>query len=310
MAFHPGEAGYDDTKLSNFMSIPNQQYNPAGIQVNSNASFSIDKLVEALANAQLAFQPIPKTKENKFFGSMYADLEDVISATRPHLAAHGLVVFQLLETTPDGKAIVIHTKLAHKSNQWIESKLTMPIGPKIDHQAIGSASTYGRKYAYQAIIGVAAELDDDGNKNHSEDPEKPKKPKYEPKPGKVTDKVELTGKEEYHFTPEGPKPVQKPDGPPKAQIPAPPVYQVPVPELAGDFPNKEEMAEFVKRARKYTKDILPKLGVEDAANVLLGYISKKTGISDTKLLSSKQWSEVLGSLDSAYSDGKLKEMLT
>jgi ERF superfamily len=286
---------------------------PSPTTVNMGASPEIGKLVEDLANAQLEFGPIVKTKENPYFKSMYADLDDIISATRPALAKFGLVVFQLLETSLDGKSVIVHTKLAHKSNQWIESRLTMPIGAKIDNQAIGTASTYGRRYSYQAIIGVAAELDDDGNKN-AEEPEKPAKKKYEPKPGKPVDSiaVEHTTGQKYEYTPEGPKPVQKTDevtGVPKANIPPP--VQVGVPALEpnpGDrFPTKEEQKEFVARARKYTREILPKLNVPDPANALLQYITQKTGVTDTKLLTFSQWSGILDGLDKAYAEGKLKE---
>src|SRR5208282_5935403 len=83
------------------------------IQINMGASPDIGKLVEALAAAQSEFLPIVKTKENPYFKSKYADLEDIISATRPALAKNGLVVFQLLETAQDGKSVIIHTKLAH-----------------------------------------------------------------------------------------------------------------------------------------------------------------------------------------------------
>ena len=266
------------------------------IQINMGASPDIGKLVEALAAAQSEFLPIVKTKENPYFKSKYADLEDIISATRPALAKNGLVVFQLLETAQDGKSVIIHTKLAHKSNQWIESKLTMPIGAKIDNQSIGTASTYGRRYAYQAIIGVAAELDDDGNKNH-ENEEKPKKQKYEPKPGKI----------EYHFTPDGPvQKLDEPTKPPKATIPGP--VTVAVPEVGG-FPTKEEMAEFIKRSRKYTREILPKLGIENPADALLAYIQRKTGLTDTKSLTKNQWNGILVELDLASANSVLKEIL-
>jgi ERF superfamily len=275
---------------------------PTPIVVNMGCSSDISKLVEALAQAQLEFRAVLKTKENPYFKSMYADLEDIISATRPALAKWGLVVFQLLETSTDGKSVIIHTKLAHKSNQWIESKLTMPIGAKIDNQTIGAASTYGRRYSYQAIIGVAAELDDDGNKN-AEEPEKPKKPKYEPKPGPKP--PEGT---EYHFTPEGPKPVQNTDtGVPKAEIPPP--VEVPVPALGDRPPTKEELKEFVIRSRHYTREVLPKLDVKNPAETLLAYITKKTGVSDTKLLTFGQWNAILSGLDSAYAEGKLKETI-
>src|SRR5262249_42604412 len=48
-----------------------------------------------------------------------------------------------------------------------ENDLTVPAiqqGGRYDVQSIGSAMTYTRRYSWQAIIGVTAEEDDDGNK--------------------------------------------------------------------------------------------------------------------------------------------------
>src|SRR6202035_3393867 len=36
---------------------------------------------------------------------------------------------------------------------------------RFDAQSCGSAQTYARRYAYQALVGVAAEPDDDGNQS-------------------------------------------------------------------------------------------------------------------------------------------------
>ena len=40
--------------------------------------------------------------------------------------------------------------------------MSLPLS-KCDAQGAGSATTYARRYAYQSIVGVAAEADDDGN---------------------------------------------------------------------------------------------------------------------------------------------------
>jgi hypothetical protein len=40
----------------------------------------------------------------------------------------------------------------------------MPLNPvKSDPQALGSAITYARRYAYSAVLGLVTETDDDGN---------------------------------------------------------------------------------------------------------------------------------------------------
>ena len=122
----------------------------------------IGQLVAALASAQLQFEPLHKGSDNPFFKSRYADLSQVIAATRKALADNGLVVMQT-PVVRDKLAGVVSI-LAHKSGEWIEDELLLPAGvAKFDAQTVGSAITYARRYSYQALIGVAAEEDDDAN---------------------------------------------------------------------------------------------------------------------------------------------------
>ena len=137
--------------------------------MSERKSESIGKLVEALAKAQLKFDPVLKDSDNPAYRSKYADLNSVISATQPHLAAEGLVVMQMTRSefgTDDAKMLTITTMLAHSSGEWVASDLTLPamMRDRFDAQSVGSAITYGRRYGLQAMIGVAAEVDDDGNK--------------------------------------------------------------------------------------------------------------------------------------------------
>lgn len=135
-------------------------------------SESLGKLAEALAAAQLEFTPVFKGSENTAYRrgnyvSKYADLSAVIEATRTALAKHGLVVIQLPQVDHAAKMLKMTTKLLHSSGEWIENDLVVPATQqqqnRYDIQSIGSAMTYTRRYAWQAIVGVAAEEDDDGN---------------------------------------------------------------------------------------------------------------------------------------------------
>lgn len=131
-------------------------------------SDSISKLVEALAKAQLKFDPVLKDNENPAFRSKYADLATVIGATQPHLAAEGLAVIQMPHAefgTDDAKLLTLTTMLAHSSGEFLTSDLTLPamMRERFDAQSVGSAITYARRYAWSAMTGVAQE-DDDGNK--------------------------------------------------------------------------------------------------------------------------------------------------
>lgn len=140
------------------------------------ASNGIDLLAGALARAQQEFKPIVKDCFNPYFGSMYADLSGVIAATQPALARHGLVVVQDAKSDNEKKEITVTTTLVHSSGQLIETTLTMPAtmkakdgNLKFDAQSIGAAFTYARRYAYQGIVGVAAEPDEDSEDHGSKE---------------------------------------------------------------------------------------------------------------------------------------------
>ena len=123
-------------------------------------SSTIGELTKALALAHKDFKPVLKDASNPFFKSKYADLAGVIEATSDALSARELVVIQSPGRIVSGH-ILLTTLLSHSSGEWVKDELELPIA-KFDAQGTGSAITYARRYAYQAIVGVAAE-DDDGN---------------------------------------------------------------------------------------------------------------------------------------------------
>lgn len=123
-----------------------------------NKSEHLNELASAVSKMQGELKPAKKDSKNPFFKSNYADLSSVTDACREALAKHGLAVTQVTSETEHG--LVLHTVLMHSSGQWISGE--MPVRPvKNDPQGMGSALTYARRYALQAIVGVAAE-DDDG----------------------------------------------------------------------------------------------------------------------------------------------------
>jgi hypothetical protein len=122
-------------------------------------SEQINELAAALSKAQGAIKGALKDSANPFFKSNYADLASVWDACREQLAANNLCVIQTVTAADTGVAVT--TMLAHSSGQWIKD--TLPLMPKDGSpQAVGSAITYGRRYALAAVAGVA-QIDDDGN---------------------------------------------------------------------------------------------------------------------------------------------------
>lgn len=128
-------------------------------------------LYAALAAAQGEFPPIPKNrlaevkmKSGGSYSYRYADLADVLRTVLPVLAKHGLMVSQRV----DRKAGVVWTRLAHSSGAELleDYPLIGDNGERMSGpQAMGTASTYARRYGLCAMVGVQADDDLDGNKN-------------------------------------------------------------------------------------------------------------------------------------------------
>lgn len=122
-----------------------------------NQSESIVKLSAALVKAQAEMSGAVKDSANPFFKSKYADLQSVIKAIKEPFAKHGLAYTQFPITSDSG--IGVTTRLVHESGEWLECGFFLPL-TKLDPQAAGSAITYARRYALQAMAGIPA-VDDD-----------------------------------------------------------------------------------------------------------------------------------------------------
>ena len=121
----------------------------------------IGNLAAALAAAQGELPAPKKTKTAKAgqYSYQYADLADVIDVSKAILAKHHLAVSQMPTIFPNGNLVLV-TRLMHKSGESIEAVYPLPSGGK--PQEMGSALTYARRYCYCAILGIAADADDDG----------------------------------------------------------------------------------------------------------------------------------------------------
>lgn len=127
-------------------------------------SENLNELGTALAKAESEFEQITKDTTNPHFGKTYADLSSLIRATRPALAKHGITVIQIPRLRGQN-FVEVTTMIMHASGQFMACELIMPAAQRdrFDAQTIGSAITYARRYAYQSMLNVAGEDDDDGN---------------------------------------------------------------------------------------------------------------------------------------------------
>lgn len=119
-----------------------------------------EKLDAALAKAQGQIKAALKDANNPFFKSKYADLSSVWAACQAPLTENGISVSQWPCHSDDGRLHII-TRLAH-AGEWMRAEFSVPVKDQTA-QGFGSATTYARRYALAAAVGVVADEDDDGN---------------------------------------------------------------------------------------------------------------------------------------------------
>jgi hypothetical protein len=126
-------------------------------------SDDLKELFGALSKAQSEMRVAGNSSENPYFKSRYADLAEIVRASRPALTKYGLsVILQILPN--DEGANIMHCILCHSSGQFIRSSMRiLPI--KNDIQSLGSCITYLKRYLYAAMVGVVtSDEDDDGER--------------------------------------------------------------------------------------------------------------------------------------------------
>jgi hypothetical protein len=141
-------------------------------------SEQINELAKAMALAQNQMRPASKDGLNPHFRSRYSNISSVWDSIREPLTANGLTVWQDVETID--KSVSVTTRVIHNSGQWVEfGPLIIPL-VKFDPQAIGSATSYAKRYALCAAIGVVSDdEDDDGEKAQARNYKAPIEPKIE-----------------------------------------------------------------------------------------------------------------------------------
>jgi hypothetical protein len=122
-----------------------------------------DKFVEALAKAQGELVNPNKgltadIKSDKGrFQYRYADLAAVLNAVRPALSKNGIAIIQAPVIVQ--RSILLTTRLAC-GDQWIETDYPVA-SVENNHQQIGSALTYARRYSLLCMTGLMGENEDD-----------------------------------------------------------------------------------------------------------------------------------------------------
>ena len=145
-------------------------------------------LYAALAAAQGAFKPIEKNRhvdikprDKPAYSFRYADLEEILTKTRPALSANGLAMIQRVEHRQNGCFLICC--LAHASGGTLTSEVQIPGARDLsDTKVFGATITYYRRYLVTAMLGVAADDDLDEDGQEIERVTAPQKPSAAQKP--------------------------------------------------------------------------------------------------------------------------------
>lgn len=123
----------------------------------------MSNLWKAMLDAQKEIKHAVKDSKNPHFKNDYASLSAVLDAVKPTLNKHGLVLTQeIRHGNNEPGSVRVTTRIVHAaSGEQTQDAQVIPL-VKVDPQGHGSAVTYARRYAIQAMLGIASE-DDDGN---------------------------------------------------------------------------------------------------------------------------------------------------
>jgi len=122
-----------------------------------------DKIAAALAKAAGGIrnpaknrEVVVKTQGGQSYKFKYATFDAIIDVIRQPLSENGLWFVQTL----DGNQMV--TTLYHSSGQTLASRIPFVTGGN-KPQEMGGALTYSKRYGLCALLGIAADEDDDAN---------------------------------------------------------------------------------------------------------------------------------------------------
>lgn len=120
-------------------------------------SEKFDEILPALHKARSQFVKVKKDRQNTHLKNKYATLDSVLDAITPALTENRLMIMQDCERIEN--TMRVETTVIHISGQWAKFYFDIPI-VKNDPQGVGSAFTYGRRYALAAAFGLS-QADDD-----------------------------------------------------------------------------------------------------------------------------------------------------
>ena len=114
------------------------------------------KLAAALVAALAEMPTLEKGGKGNY--GHYVKYDDLVEQTRPILHKHGLAITQWPSFDAEGRPTLV-TYLVHESGEAMTDTMLLLLG-KTDPAGQGSGITYARRYAWQAVCGIAGEAED------------------------------------------------------------------------------------------------------------------------------------------------------
>lgn len=125
----------------------------------------LNELAAAMAKVQAELPKLErdrtvtvKTKSGEPYSYSYATLANLSEAVLPLLAKHGLSFVAMPGSGSEGRMCLRYT-LMHASGQALSGEF--PISAEGGIQQLGGRITYARRYILAAIVGIAADEDDE-----------------------------------------------------------------------------------------------------------------------------------------------------
>ena len=118
-------------------------------------------LAKSLAAWQASNPTAAMSGKNPHFKSRFSTLQDIVDCARS-AAAHGIAFTQ--EVDFEEARTFVRTVMLHTSGEERISRTPVISRDANDPQKMGSAITYAKRYGLQAMFGIPADEDDDGNK--------------------------------------------------------------------------------------------------------------------------------------------------
>lgn len=156
----------------------------------------MSELAKALAEWQKTNPAAAMNGNNPHFKSKFSTLQDIVNCAR-EAAKYGISFTQ--EVDFDADRTFMRTVMMHSSGEKRESRTPIITRDASDPQKMGSAMTYAKRYGLQAMFGIPADEDDDGNKANEAPKRATPRPASAPSAGASSPPAEVPLEQELAF---------------------------------------------------------------------------------------------------------------